>query len=84
MPAGVKIKRNDSVSLLLNYNLIIPLVVVLGFAPYFPQPHIVEKLRMLISGTLHRPIDIFDLIWHAWPFVLLVIRIGKDLAAKVH
>jgi hypothetical protein len=71
-------------NILLNYNFIIPLVVVLGFAPYFPQPHIVEKIRMLMSGTLQRPIDIFDLIWHAWPFVLLIIRIAKDLTATMH
>ena len=75
---------NTTVSILLNYNLIIPLVVVLGFAPYFPQPHIVEKLRMLMAGTLHRPIDIFDLFWHAWPFALLIIRIVRDLSAAGH
>jgi hypothetical protein len=63
---------------LLDYRLIIPLVVVLGFAPFFP-PHIVEKLRMLMSGTLKRPIDIFDLFWHAWPFALLAVRIVRDI-----
>ena len=63
---------------LLDYRLIVPLVVVLGFAPYFP-PHIVEKLRMLAAGTLKRPIDIFDLFWHAWPFVLLAVRVVRDI-----
>ena len=63
---------------LLDYRLIIPLVVVLGFAPYFP-PHIVEKLRMLAAGTLKRPIDIFDLFWHAWPFALLAVRVVRDI-----
>ncbi len=54
-------------------------VLLLGFAPFFPQPHIVEKVRMLMAGTLKRPIDIFDLFWHAWPFVLLAVRIVRDL-----
>ena len=63
---------------LLDYRLIIPLVVVLGFAPFFP-PHIVEKLRMLMAGTLKRPVDIFDLCWHAWPFALLAVRIVRDI-----
>jgi len=64
---------------LLDYRLIVPLVVVLGFAPFVPQPHIVEKLRMLAAGTLKRPIDIFDLCWHAWPFLLLAVRFVMDL-----
>ncbi len=63
---------------LLDYRLIIPLVVVLGFAPYFP-PHIVEKVRMLMAGNLKRPIDIFDLFWHAWPFALLLARVVRDI-----
>lgn len=64
---------------LLDYKLLIPLVLLLGFAPFFPQPHIVEKIRMLMAGTLRRPIDIFDLFWHAWPFALLVYRILLDI-----
>jgi hypothetical protein len=64
---------------LLDYRLLIPLVLLLGFAPFVPQPHIVEKIRMLFAGTLKRPIDIFDLIWHAWPFVLLAYRIYRDI-----
>jgi hypothetical protein len=64
---------------LLDYKLLIPLVLLLGFAPFFPQPHIVEKLRMLLAGTLKKPIDIFDLFWHAWPFVLLAYRIFRDI-----
>ncbi len=64
---------------LLDYKLLIPLVLLLGFAPFFPQPHIVEKIRMLMAGTLRRPIDIFDLFWHAWPFALLAYRIVLDV-----
>lgn len=60
---------------LFDFKLLIPLVLLLGFAPFLPQPHIVEKIRMLMAGTLLRPIDIFDLFWHAWPFVLLACRI---------
>ena len=67
---------------LLDYQILIPLVLLLGFAPFYPQPHIVEKIRMLLAGTLKRPIDIFDLIWHAWPFFLLAYRISSDLKAR--
>ncbi len=64
---------------LLDYRLLIPLVLLLGFAPFYPQPHIVEKLRMLMAGTLKKPIDVFDLFWHAWPFALLAYRIFRDI-----
>ena len=67
---------------LLDYRFLIPLVLLLGLAPFYPQPHIVEKLRMLQAGTLKRPIDIFDLVWHAWPFVLLAYRISRDIRLR--
>jgi hypothetical protein len=67
---------------LLEYKILIPLVLLLGFAPFVPQPHIVEKIAMLLAGTLKKPIDIFDLFWHAWPFALLAYRIIQDLRTK--
>jgi hypothetical protein len=67
---------------LLEYKILIPIVLLLGFAPFFPQPHIVEKIMMLAGGTLRRPIDIFDLVWHSWPFALLVFRISRDVRCQ--
>lgn len=67
---------------LLEYKYLVPLVLLLGFAPFFPQPHIVEKLRMLMAGTLTRPLDIFDLAWHAWPFLLLAYRVVRDITSR--
>ncbi|MCI5142247.1 MAG: RND transporter [Candidatus Electrothrix sp. ATG1] len=55
-----------------------PLVVIallLGSAPVIPEPHLVEKIRMLISGTLVRPIDIFDLFFHAAPLCVLLLKL---------
>ena len=68
---------------LLDYRVLIVLALTLGLAPFYPQPHIVEKVRMLASGTLKRPIDLFDLCWHGWPFALLAYRIFLDLRAQV-
>ena len=42
--------------------------LTIGLAPFSPEPHLVEKLRMLAHGTLRKPIDIFDLLMHAAPF----------------
>ena len=59
----------------------LPLVVLacltLGLAPFVPEPHIWEKLKMLAAGTLSRPIDIFDLLLHAAPFLLLAAKLVR-------
>jgi len=52
--------------------------VLLGLAPFFPEPHLWEKLKMLANGTLTRPIDIFDMVFHAALPILLVVRLVRD------
>ena len=59
----------------------IAFALLLGLAPFFPEPHIWEKLKMLAAGTLRRPIDIFDLCWHTLPFVLLILKLVRMTAA---
>jgi len=57
---------------------LLPLAVaatVMALAPFAPEPHLLEKSRMLINGTLIKPIDIFDLFWHSFLLLLLVIRL---------
>ncbi|HEY5974749.1 MAG TPA: hypothetical protein VIU41_08415 [Geobacteraceae bacterium] len=68
----------------LAYKYLVPLALLLGLAPFRPQPHLTEKLQMLLAGTLARQLDIFDLVWHAWPIVLLGYKIGCDLAIRLH
>ena len=55
--------------------MLIVLSLFLGLAPFFPEPHLVEKVRMLSNGELTKAIDIFDLVMHATPWVLLIIKI---------
>ncbi len=59
----------------------LPLLIVLAgwmaLAPMFPEPHLWEKLKMLAAGTLTRPLDIFDLLFHATPVLLLVWRLAR-------
>ena len=58
----------------LPWLLVIAGCLTLGLAPFLPEPHIVEKLRMLVSGTLTKPLDIFDLVFHAIPWVLAIVK----------
>ena len=53
------------------------LALLLGLAPFVPEPHLWEKLKMLAAGTLSRPIDIFDLLLHASPIVVLVLKLAR-------
>ncbi len=61
--------------------IVIALCATLGLAPFNP-PHIVEKLIMLSNGELSKPIDIFDLLLHAAPFILLILKVIAAATAK--
>lgn len=60
---------------------LIPLALMATFmvlAPFQPEPHLWQKLKMLAAGTLIKPVDIFDLFWHGvWP-VLFTIRAYRE------
>ena len=59
------------------YPILIIFTVMMLAAPIRPMPHVVEKLLMLKSGTLLKPLDIFDLIFHLFPLILLVLKAAK-------
>lgn len=56
--------------------------VMLGIAPLGSQPHLLEKLGMLMNGTLVKPIDIFDLVLHSIFSVLLLIKILRIVVLR--
>lgn len=62
-----------------EYRFLVILALALGLAPFLPRPHLVEKLQMLFSGQLTRPMDIFDLFFHGSPTLLLLAKAGRDL-----
>jgi hypothetical protein len=52
-----------------------PVLSYFGTCSIFPYPPHVGKITNVSSGTLVRPIDWFDLIMHAAPWILLLIKI---------
>ena len=64
------------------YNIPYPVLLIaaifLSLAPFVPEPHVLEKMRMLMNGNLSRPVDIFDLLFHLLPLVLLVLRFMSE------
>lgn len=51
------------------------IALLLGLAPFTPEPHVWEKLGMLARGALQKPMDIFDLFLHGTPWVLLLAKL---------
>jgi hypothetical protein len=56
---------------------LVALALWLAVAPVVPEPHLWEKLKMLAAGTLTRPLDLFDLAFHAVPLGLLAWRLVR-------
>ena len=57
--------------------MLLVVCVLLGLSPFVPEPHLLEKLRMLSQGNLKKPLDIFDLLYHASPFIILAIKLFR-------
>ena len=58
----------------LPYPILIIMSIFMAFAPFQPEPHLVEKVRMLSQGLLSKPLDMFDLLWHLLPSSLLLAK----------
>jgi len=82
------IERIKQVSLMLNWlrcpsvPMLLIAAVLLGLAPFTPEPHLVEKARMLTHGERLQPIDIFDVFWHSWPILWLLLRFFVPASAN--
>ena len=56
-----------------NWKIVLLLCLTLGLAPYFPEPHILGKIKWIMGGaTGMKPMDWFDVLLHGFPFVLLL------------
>jgi len=51
--------------------------VLMGLAPVWPQPHLAQKIAMLVHGELRAPLDVFDLCLHGALPLLLAIRLVR-------
>jgi len=56
-----------------DWKLILLLCLTLGLAPYFPEPHLLGKIRWLAGGAKGmQAMDYFDVLLHGAPFILLL------------
>ncbi|MDQ7005581.1 MAG: hypothetical protein Q9N67_11950 [Ghiorsea sp.] len=58
----------------LPYPVLILMSIFMAFAPFQPEPHLVQKFEMLMAGSLTKPLDMFDVLWHLLPVGLLISK----------
>ncbi|WP_258105216.1 hypothetical protein [Marinoscillum sp. MHG1-6] len=58
----------------------IVLSLTLGLAPFFPEPHLVGKIRWVFGGANGmQSMDYFDLILHGSPWLYLVYAVVRKV-----
>ena len=62
--------------------LIVIVALTLGLAPFVPEPHLWEKLKLLAAGDLRRPLDVFDLVLHGLPWLVLIAKLARMAGAR--
>lgn len=56
-----------------DWKLVILGCLTLGLAPFFPEPHLLGKLKWIAGGAIDmKPMDWFDVVLHGFPFILLI------------
>lgn len=56
-----------------DWKLVLLICLTLGLAPFFPEPHILGKLKWILGGATEMKLkDWFDVVLHGFPFVLLI------------
>ena len=56
--------------------------IFLGLSPFVPEPHLWQKLKMLAAGDLVKPLDMFDMLFHSAPTLLLIAKIRRNRAQR--
>lgn len=59
-----------------SWGLLGALALFLALAPWpmGPEPHLVEKAKMLLEGELSKPLDIFDVFYHNIGLAVMAIK----------
>ena len=56
-----------------DWRIVILLCLSIGLAPYFPEPHIIGKIKWMAGGgNGMQARDWFDVVLHGFPFLLLI------------
>lgn len=66
-----------------DWKLVLLVCLTFGLAPYYPEPHIMSRLRWLASGARGMEwLDVADLAVHSLPWLLLIRLVIRFLAGR--
>jgi len=69
---------------LMDWKIILLSCLTLGLAPFVPEPHILGKIRWIAGGAHGMQfMDLFDTVFHGWPWVLLVVKTFHSLIRSI-
>lgn len=69
--------------LLEDWKMPLLLCLTLGLAPFRPEPHIWGKLKWIAGGANGMQLmDWGDTLLHGFPWVLLILVLGRKLTSK--
>jgi hypothetical protein len=67
-----------------NWKFVIILTLLLGLAPFVPEPHIWGKIKWIAGGAKGMgALDWFDFVYHGIPWVLLIRLSYLQLTGKL-
>lgn len=66
----------------LDWLTAILLCATLGLAPFVPEPHIWEKLKMIVAADPVAWIDAFDVVFHGLPWMLLILKAISTISPR--
>lgn len=76
-------KQEAKKGLVQKLSMPLMLSLTLGLAPFFPEPHVVGKLRWLAGGGEGmQAMDYLDFVFHGSPWVYLLIVLVTSLRSK--
>ncbi len=59
------------------------LSLTLGLAPFFPEPHVIGKVRWVLGGAVGmQAIDYWDLFLHGAPWLYLIVALAVSFLRK--
>ena len=64
-----------------------PLLVgalLLALAPFIPEPHLWQKWKMFMDGSLTKPLDFFDVFYHLLGFLFFGVRyVARQIVSNI-
>lgn len=73
---------NKLIALLEDWKVVALLCATIGLMPFFPEPHIIGKIRWILGGANGMGlIDWLDFVFHAFPWVLLIWWLNRRLSS---